>query len=191
MIWRSGNIIGNLVPRQSPCLEHSLSSLGLLHRLASKNLNLFWAHIELPQPHSRLSFNTFIRPSLPELLYCYFIKVSTPVPDLKTPINHQGIYLITHRQFLLKLPTHAQHLPLHIQDPLNTESDASCSAHRQSLVLPHPIPVTGELIIGRYGIMGDFSRKIASMSDYKDSLLKYHGLSFTLFVNFVRFHLLG
>ena len=170
----------------------SLSSIGLLHRLASKNLSLFCAHIELPQPHSRLS----TRSLGPCCLRC-FIKVSTRILDLKIPINHQGIYPITHRQFLLKLTTHTQHLPLQIQDPLNTESDAICSAHRQSFVFTPSNRChgrAGHRVIRDCGRLNIHSFKIASMSrgeDYQDSLLNYRGSSSALFVNFARFHLLG
>ena len=54
----------------------------------------------------------------------------------------------------------------------------------------HPIPVAGELVIGRYGIEytlqacreGRIIRIVFST---------YRGSSFTLFVNFACFHLLG
>ena len=120
------------------------------------------------------------------------------IPYPRIPIDHQGIYPITHRPFLLKLPTHAQHLPLpKIQDPLNTESNASCSAHQQSFVFTPSNPChgrAGHRVIRDCGRLNIHSCKIASMSrreNYQDSLLKYRGSSFTLFVNFARFHLLG
>ena len=52
----------------------------------------------------------------------------------------------------------------------------------------------GHRAIWDCGRLNIHSRKIGSMSrweDYQDSLLKYRGSSFTLFVNFARIHLLG
>ena len=93
------------------------------------------------------------------------------------------------------LPTHAQHLPLpKFKIPLMRKAMPAVQLIDEALSLPHPIPVMGELVIGRYGIVGDWnihSRKMASMSrgeDFQDSLLKYRG---SLFVNFARSHLLG
>ena len=176
-----------------PCLELPLVPVPItLARV--KNLSPFCAHMELPQPHFRLSFNAFVRPCC---LRC-FIEVSTRIPDLKIPINHQGIYPETHRRFLLKPPIHTQHLPLpKIQDPLNTESNASLSSYRQSFVFTPSNPChgrAGHRAIWDCGRLNIRSRKIASMSrgeDYQDYLFKYHGSSFTLLVNFARFHLLG
>ena len=137
MIWRSGNIIGNLVPRY---VSNSLSSLGLLHRLASKNLNIFWAYIELPQPHSRLSFNAFIRPLLPEALYQNIDANTWPQDSNQSPR-----YLPNNSQAVLVEASHTRPAPSpsKIQNPLNAESDASCSAHRQSFVFTPSNPCHG------------------------------------------------
>ena len=109
--------------------KQSHLSLGLLHRLASKNLSLFCTHIELPQPHSRLSFNMFIRPLLSELHYQCINANIWPQDSNQSPR-----YLLNNSQAVLAKASHPHPAPSKIQDPLNMESDASCSAHRQSFV---------------------------------------------------------
>ena len=140
-----------------------------------------WAFFRLTRTrielHSRLSSDRLIRPLLPKVLYQSIDANTWPKDSNRSPR-----YLPNNSQAVLVEASHPRPAP----SPPNSRSlqyRRRCQLFR--------IPVTGELVIGRYGIAGYFSRKIANMSDYKDSLLKYHGLSFTLFVNFVRFHLLG
>ena len=92
----------------------SLSSLDLLHRLASKNLSLFCTHIELPQPHSRLSFNTFIRPLLPEVLY-----QSIDANTLPQDSNQLPRYLLNNSQAVLSEASHTRPTP---SPPKNSRS---------------------------------------------------------------------
>ena len=107
------------LPAPSPKISSLPPSWSLYHRCSPSEL-ISSAYPSSSSLKSILPFFRMISPTLASLstrslgpccLRC-FIKVSTRISDLKIPINHQGIYPITHSRFLLKLPTHTQHLPL-------------------------------------------------------------------------------
>ena len=151
------------LPAPSPKISSLPPSWSLYHRCSPSEL-ISSAYPSSSSLKSILPFFRMISPTLASLstrslgpccLRC-FIKVSTRISDLKIPINHQGIYPITHSRFLLKLPTHTQHLPLpKFKIPSIRKAMPAVQFIDKPLSLPHPIPVMGELVIRRYGVVGN------------------------------------